>query len=263
MYDFRDLRRVRAPAMSSRPVDAVCIDNHWLDDEISSFHTLSVEGRESFKRVVNAQETSEDGSLYLSSRIPSKTLKVNFYWISDSIKEYNRDIKKLKSMVYQPQLKIRFLDEQNYYYVGTVEELEFEISALNSKGSLTINCSDPFKYSDVKNVESLSNDFIVDDSDLIYSVKPKKITIVPNTNGSNIEVNNITTNKKLMANVAFSASKEIVFDFDNLNFLVDKVSHLMDIDLASNFDDFLIKNGDRITTNIAGSHNLEYEVKQL
>ena len=66
-----------------------------------------------------------------------------------------------------------------------------------------------------------------------------------------------------MATLSFPSGKNIVFDFDNLDFSVDNVSHLIDLDLASNFDDFLIKDGDQIKINVAGTHQLEYEVKQL
>lgn len=263
MYKFRDLRKIRAPSMGSRPIDAVCINGHWLDDEINCFRTLNVEGRESFKRSINAQEMVGDGSLYLSSRIPSKTLKVNFYWHTNTIEEYNRDVKKLKVILYQQQIKIRFLDEQDYFYIGTVEELSFEENGLTTKGSLTINCSDPFKYSDEKQIDTYNGQFTINDKDLIYEVKPKRLIIIPNSDGSSIEISNNTTGKKLMANVSYSSQKEIVFNFDSLDFLVDKISHLMDLDLASNFDDFLIKNGDEIQTNVSGEHQIEYEVKQL
>ena len=263
MYKFRDLRKIRAPSMGSRPIDAVCINGHWLDDEINCFKTLNVEGRESFKRSINAQEMVGDGNLYLSSRIPSKTLKVNFYWHTNTIEEYNRDVKKLKVILYQQQIKIRFLDEQDYFYIGTVEELNFEENGLTTKGSLTINCSDPFKYSDEKQIDTYNNQFTISDADLIYPTKPKRITIIPNTDGSNVEITNKTTGKKLMANIGYSKGKKIEVDFLDLDFLVDHVSHLIDIDLASNFDDFLIENGDQIEVNVNGSKTLEYEVKQL
>lgn len=263
MYKFRDLRRVRGPSRDSRPDEAICLDGHWLDDEIQSFETLSVEGRSNYKRSINAQEVSGDGSIFLSSRIPAKQLKVNFYWKTNSIKNYNADLKRLKSILYKPQIKIRFLDEQKFYYVGTVEELSFDKVTLTSKGTITINCSNPFKFSDSKEIESLKNEFTISDADLIYPTKPKRITIIPNTDGSNVEITNKTTGKKLMANIGYSKGKKIEVDFLDLDFLVDHVSHLIDIDLASNFDDFLIENGDQIEVNVNGSKTLEYEVKQL
>lgn len=263
MYKFRDLRRMRGPSEGTRPIEAICFNGHWLDDEIQSFETLSVEGRNDFKRSINAQESSEDGSMYLSSRIPAKQLKVNFYWKTQNIEAYNDGLKKLKFILYQPEVKIKFLDEKEFYYVGTVEDFALESPTLTTKGTITINCSNPYKFSNIKEIESFNNQFTINDKDLVYPNKPKKITIIPNVDGSNVEIDNLTTGKKLMATLAFSKNKKIVFDFDNLDFSVDYVSHLINLDLASNFDDFLIKNGDQITVNINGSKTLEYEVKQL
>lgn len=263
MYKFQDLRRVRGPSKGSRPIEAINFDGHWLDDEFSCFDTLSAEGRSSFKRSINSQELSSDGSMYLSSRIPAKELKVNFFWHTKSIDEYNQKLKQLKRILYKPQVKIRFLDEQNFFYVGTVTDLELEKVTLRSKGTITIMCNQPFKFSDAKTIESLNSDITISDKDLIYPVKPKRITIIPNTDGSNIEIANKTTGKKLMANIGYSKGKKIEVDFLDLDFLVDHVSHLIDIDLASNFDDFLIENGDQIEVNVNGSKTLEYEVKQL
>ena len=263
MYKFQDLRRVRGPSKGSRPIEAINFDGHWLDDEFSCFDTLSAEGRSSFKRSINSQELSSDGSMYLSSRIPAKELKVNFFWHTKSIDEYNQKLKQLKRILYKPQVKIRFLDEQNFFYVGTVTDLELEKVTLRSKGTITIMCNQPFKFSDAKTIESLNSDITISDKDLIYPVKPKKITIIPSEDGSDIEIVNKKTGKKLMANIGYSKGKKIEVDFLDLDFLVDHVSHLIDIDLASNFDDFLIENGDQIEVNVNGSKTLEYEVKQL
>lgn len=263
MYKFQDLRRVRGPSKDSRPIEAVNFDGHWLDDELSCFDTLSAEGRSSFKRSISTQELASDGSMYMSSRLPEKELKINFFWHTKSIDEYNQKLQQLKRILYKPQCKVRFLDEQNFFYVGTVTELELEKVTLRSKGTITIMCNQPFKFSDAKTIESLNSDITISDKDLIYPVKPKKITIIPNKDGSDVEIINKTTGKKLMATISYSNGKEIVFDFDSLDFKVDKVSHLMDIDLSSNFDDFYIEDGDKITTNVSGSCKIEYEVKQL
>lgn len=263
MYKFRDMRRVRAPSEGTRPIEAICFNGHWLDDEIGAFETLNVEGRNDFKRVINAQELSEDGSMYLSSRVPAKQLKVNFYWNTDKIEAYNAEMKKLKFILHQPEVEVKFLDEADFHYIGTVEELSLEEPTLTTKGSITIACSNPYKLSDGKEIESFDSQFTVNDKELIYPNKPKKITITPSADGANVEVDNLTTGKKLMATLAFSKNQKIVFDFDKLDFSVDNVSHLIDLDLASNFDDFLIKDGDQIKTSVAGTCQLEYEAKQF
>ncbi len=263
MYKFRDMRRVRAPSEGTRPIEAICFNGHWLDDEIGAFETLNVEGRNDFKRVINAQELSKDGSMYLSSRVPAKQLKVNFYWNTDKIEAYNAGMKKLKFILYQPEVEVKFLDEAGFHYIGTVEELALEEPTLITKGSITIACSNPYKFSDGKEIESFDSQFTINDKDLTYSNKPKKITIIPNADGANVEVDNLTTGKKLMATLSFTKGQKIVFDFDELDFSVDHVSHLIDLDLASNFDDFLIKDGDQIKTSVAGTCQLEYEAKQL
>ena len=262
-YHFRDLNRVRAPSKGTRPVDAICFDGHWLDDEVEAFSTIIVEGRENFKRTINAQETSKDGSIYLTSRIPSKSLKITFNWKCDSIDDHNKQVQKLKMLLNKPEAEIKFEDEPTFHYIGTVEEINFEKALLTTKGTITIDCSNPFKFSDLKTISGKEKKFTISDGELLYETKPKQLKIIPSANGSKIEITNETNGKKLMANIAYSAGNEIIFDFDNLDFLVNKASHLMDIDLASNFDDFYIKDKDAISITVDGTYSLTYEVKQL
>lgn len=51
---------------------------HCLDSSVDGFTTLSVSGRGGFTRAVTATDLASDGAKYLSSRIESKKLTVNF-----------------------------------------------------------------------------------------------------------------------------------------------------------------------------------------
>lgn len=57
---------------------AFSYDGQCIDTAIAGFATLAVSGRGNFTTAVNSTDLASDGAKYLSSRIESKKLTVNF-----------------------------------------------------------------------------------------------------------------------------------------------------------------------------------------
>lgn len=70
---------------------------HCLDSSVDGFTTLSVSGRGGFTRAVTATDLASDGAKYLSSRIESKKLTVNFFLQASSLSDLADKTGKLKS----------------------------------------------------------------------------------------------------------------------------------------------------------------------
>ena len=227
------------------------------------FRTLTVKGRHDFSRDINAPEMPNDGNLYLDSRIEYRSLKIEFHLRAASVAEFNSAVAKLQQILYQPQVQVRFADQPGYYFIGTAS-LSFDEPTINTKGTITITCSDPYRYSDAQTISGNGlMDVVIGNSQLTYPVKPKKFQCIAANSGSSVELYNQSAGKKFIAHIAYSAGDTIVINFADLDFQINHVSHLMDIDLSSNMEDFFIQNGNRLTCNVNGSYSLEYEVKQL
>lgn len=263
MYQFRDLELARSPTVETRPADAVSYDGHWLDDEILEFKTISVSGRDDFTRSINSVELSLDGAQYLSSRFTDKKIEVKFWLNCNNAGQYENAISKIKRILYPPEKKIKFNDEQSYYYIGTVDSFSLDNPLYDTTGKISFTVSNPYKLSETRKIEGTGTTITVSDSELQYPNLPSILKFIPTAGGANISINNVKQHKSISAKVAYSSGNEIIFDFKKLEFYVNKVSHLMDIDLSSNIGDFYIADGDTVITNITGRYELDYEVKRL
>ena len=263
MYQFRDLELARSPTVETRPADAVNYDGHWLDDEILEFKTISVSGRDDFTRSINSVELSLDGAQYLSSRFTDKKIEVKFWLNCNNAGQYENAISKIKRILYPPEKKIKFNDEQSYYYIGTVDSFSLDNPLYDTTGKISFTVSNPYKLSETRKIEGTGTTITIHDNELQYPNLPSTLKFIPTAGGANISINNAKQHKSISAKVAYSSGNEIVFDLKKLEFYINKVSHLMDIDLSSNIGDFYIADGDTITTNITGKYELDYEVKRL
>ncbi|MDE6554594.1 MAG: phage tail family protein, partial [Lactobacillus sp.] len=141
MYKFRDLELARSPTVETRPADALNYDGHWLDDEIAEFKTLTVSSRDDFSRSINTVELSSDGSQYLGSRFTDKKLEVKFFLDCDNATQYENAVSKIKQILYPSEKKIKFNDEQNYYYIGTVDSFVLDNPLYSTTGKISFTVS--------------------------------------------------------------------------------------------------------------------------
>lgn len=261
MYDFYDLKPRNEPVQQVLPTDAINYNGHWLDSEINGFRTLTVSGRESLSRQLNSPDSSGDGSIYLSSRLDSRKIEVEFELNTKTVTEFNLATTKLAAILYEPNVKILFNDDKNFHYVGSVTSYELDKPLLITKGKIEIECPDPFKYSEVRTLQLQSNVATVVDKDIIYPQLPKTIEFVPSANISSFWASCMS--KKITLNETVAAGVKILLDFENLQVKVNDVSRLMSLDLNSNFSDFRIINGAVINFSNPGSYKIKYEVKRL
>lgn len=260
MYDFYDLKPRNEPVQQVLPTDAICYNGHWLDTEINGFKTLTVAGRESLSRQINAPDSSGDGAIYLNSKLESRKIEIEFELKTTTTDEFNSSTERLKAILSVPNVKVVFNDDKSFHYVGSVVSLELEKPLLITKGKMEIECPDPYKYSDVKTLQIANQYGPINDTDIMYPQKPKTIEIICN-DLTNVSVS--CMGKKITLNESVSKGSKVVFDFDNLQVKVNEVSRLMSLDLSSNFSDFTIMNGAPISFPSSSSRKITYEVKRL
>ena len=263
MYDFKDMLPRAEPSGDSLPLEALCYAGKWLDREIPEFETLVVEGRGGFERDINAPDrVGNDGSLYLTSRIKSRKISVTFRLQCATIEQYNKAVEKLNQLTYAANVEVKFADDPNYHYIGTVENITFDKPLLSTVGKIEINCSDPYKYSTPKTIVATSTPVTIIDNDLSYPQTPKIIEFTPNEAIPYFEMRT-SAGKVFRFNETIPAGKEFDIDFETLRVKIGTSPRLMGIQLSSNFSDFYIQNGTTININASGKFKLIYEVKRL
>lgn len=261
MYGFTNMDINPSINSPTRPVEAINYGSHWLDDEITGFTTLVVSGRHTFSRKVNDVDLTGDGNMYLSSKLESRKLEVKFMIETDSITEYNRQMEQLNIILSNPHQRLFFADYPEAVYVGTVTEIKMNNDTLNDTGTIEIECSDPFAYSNEQTASFTGTSYKIPSMGLNYVQTPDTILFSPNADISSLIITN--DDKKIEINQGITANSKVVINFNNLDVVINEVSALMNVTLDSNLGDFYIKDGDTINFSAGGNIEIKYRVKKL
>lgn len=126
------------------------IDGQYIDDLITGFRTLGVDGREELDLdVVSSEIDTSDGGRYMWRRIKSRTLKVHFYLSDDTAAGFSAKLDALKNKLHSiKESQIIFSDDAGVYFTGTFRKLTLAYKGSEvTRGTIEILCADPFKYS--------------------------------------------------------------------------------------------------------------------
>ena len=132
------------------PVQAMYVNGGYLEELISGYRTLRVDGREPLALDLDKIEiTTRDGAKYKRRRIDSRTITIHFSLTADSPAGFASKFNQLKSYLYQIEnSQIIFDDEADKYFVGTYKSVKVDYPGRSaSVGEIVIECADPFKYS--------------------------------------------------------------------------------------------------------------------
>ena len=233
---------------------------HCLDSSVDGFTTLSVSGRGGFTRAVTATDLASDGAKYLSSRIESKKLTVNFFLQASSLSDLSDKTGKLKKLLSVRNTEVSFADD-GYRYTGTVTSLTFDDTTLHPTGTIEITLSDPYCYSAEKTITGTGTSVNLSEyDDTGFANLPAAIEFTP---AEGISTFQVTSNqgKHFLLNQSVSAGKKIVIK--TLTCTVNGATVLSSVSLNSNFADFNIDHNTKLTFNASGGYVIRFEVKKL
>lgn len=132
--------------------EAVSIDGIFIENKVEGYRTLSVSGRESLEYAITDKDRplEMDGMECYGKRQLSRTLTVRYKLTATTAYEFMTRYRKLKDFLRGESRVIRFADEPNAHYVGTLQSLDSpEPGCLNVVSEMTFYCSDPYLVSDV------------------------------------------------------------------------------------------------------------------
>lgn len=132
--------------------EAVSLDSVLIENEVPGYHTINVSGRESLEYDISdeARPIGFDGMEYYGKRQGGRTLTVRFALSAPTAAEFIARFRKLKAFCRGENREIRFADEPNAHYVGTLQAIEEpDPGILNIIGEMQFYCADPYLISDV------------------------------------------------------------------------------------------------------------------
>ena len=132
--------------------EAVSLDGEYIENHVSGYHTINVSGRESLEYLITDEErpVGMDGMEYYGKRQGGRTLTVRFALTAPTAAEFMVRFRKLKNFCRGENRTIRFADEPNAHYTGTLEAIEPpDEGQLNIMGEMRFYCADPYLVSDL------------------------------------------------------------------------------------------------------------------
>ena len=156
MYSFKDTTEHGA-ATPSLLAEAVSINGEYIENKISGYRTLAVSGRESLEYDVTdeSRPIGIDGMEYYGKRQPDRRIIIKFSLQADTAVAFMVRYRKLKDFCQGENRELRFADEPNAHYVGTLVSVdEPDAGQLSVVGHMEFYCSNPYLISDVLNSEA-------------------------------------------------------------------------------------------------------------
>lgn len=267
MYRFRNIDEHSYPIESK--VQTI-IDGVNLDEKINGFMTLAVYGRELVGRNIETAEfrkvqtgtgmrtyankvasASSYENRFISSSIASREFTVKFALRAENDYDYVKKFEILNYYLDKEDVKIKFTDDLNYYYWGTVTKVENpQINNLQAICSFNIEVSNPFKFKvDAEKIE-FEKTFKFKKK-TIYPVKIENVNIKLKESGQKLIFKNITDGREIIFDKDFRTG-----DVVNIDFLTWEITGKGNenfykyLDIHSKLEEFTIADGDTVQTNL-------------
>lgn len=150
MYEFIDVTEVSESSIL--PSEALQINGEYIENLISGYRTLHVEGREALSPDVITYTTGvRDGSAIKSKRFPERIITVTYQLIAADNAAFREAYNQLGGILNVENAELIFNDEQDKFFVGTPCIIGSVKPGVNAVvGEFEIVCADPFKYSVVE-----------------------------------------------------------------------------------------------------------------
>lgn len=140
------------------PVEAVKINGSYLEDLIPGYMTIKTSGREALEADVEwYNSTGADGNNILRTRMPARTITVEFFIQGTDLTDMRSKLRELNKLLDIREASFIFNDEADCFYKGkpTIGN-DFADYKNACSGSWSILCEDPYKYANTETVVPLS-----------------------------------------------------------------------------------------------------------
>lgn len=266
-YEFHDLNVNTRGEPNWLPPEAMYIVRHGvgtpLEDLIQGYQTLTVTGRELAAYKLNTSEVEGvDGSMYLDATHPEREIEVTYQLVEKDDESFRAAYQLMNQYLSEKQFSFYFYDDDLYQWTGTVTEAETPAAGSNRvKSTFKITCSDPFKR--LRNPVTYSGaDTLTIAEPAYYPTVPDRMEVTLKAASKALTITN--SRQTITLSGDFKAGDKVAFMFGNdATITLNGEPAINLLDLTSDFDNFAVKQDDKVTATPASALSLELRRKEL
>ena len=192
---------------------ALTFDGYLLDEEIESYMTVNVEGRQLLSPILDTVSVpGRNGDVILGGTYPPRDITVHFM-ISDYRNAYFLEkIRRLNEILYtDKEVEFKFNDEDGYRIgrLSSTEDPDYDSNL--GFGRFTIHCADPFMYGHLRKTNSKIDELKLKK----YPVNIEEIKITASATNK-LVVTNKYKETKIILNGDFKAGDEVIITKDKI-----------------------------------------------
>lgn len=230
------------------PSECLILKGQAIEDIIEGYRTLSVSGRELVpKKVRGVSSEGMNGQLFLGSNYEPRPITIKYQLTTKNNEDFRKSYEKLNFILSENEMEIKFLDDLEHSFFGTLSDVGGVPEGTNSVVStFTLLCSDPFKYQTASVASGSSAKIIFEDS---FNNLPNRIIVTPKQNLSTITLET-NGNRIRLSNGDFKVNNKIIFDFFEEHIYSGEnpeIDFMRNLDLSSKWEDFYLKSGVPVT----------------
>lgn len=238
---------------------ALTFDGHLLDEEIESFMTVNVEGRQLLSPILDTVSVpGRNGDVILGGTYPPREITVHFM-ISDYRNAYFLEkIRRLNEILYtDKEVEFKFNDEDGYRIgrLSSIEDPDYDSNL--GFGKFTIHCADPFLYGHLRKTQSKIDELKLKK----YPVKIEEIKIL-SAETKKLVITNKNKGTKIILNGNLKAGDEVIITKDKIT--VNGQNRMVWLDFVnSDYQNFELYSEDEIVVSPSTKFEIFYRERAI
>lgn len=238
---------------------ALTFDGHLLDEEIESFMTVNVEGRQLLSPILDTVSVpGRNGDVILGGTYPPREITVHFM-ISDYRNAYFLEkIRRLNEILYtDKEVEFKFNDEDGYRIgrLSNTEDPDYDSNL--GFGKFTIHCADPFLYGHLRKTQSKIDELKLKK----YPVKIEEIKIL-SAETKKLVITNKNKGTKIILNGNLKAGDEVIITKDKITVNGQNRMYWLDF-VNSDYQNFELYSEDEIIVSPNSNFEIFYRERSI
>lgn len=273
-YKFIDTNEANLKSFAS--IQTI-INGFNLDTELDGYRTLNVSGRSVFgrdietlkfsaRRSAGSKSTRNNSSKtgnnkFFSSDIQSVVIEVEFLLEAKTNELFRELLSKFTTILHQEEAKWTWTDDSEFYYTGTITEIESFKEDKNSViSTFKILCVDPMKTS-IKTYALKGNGKEIEMPDFKEEIDILEMKFVLNSDSNKFTFENMNGNGKTIFSYLFKSNNRINILLEEQKCLLNGRNLMPAMDLMSDFEDFFVNPKDTILLSSACDYEIKYKLR--
>ncbi len=273
-YKFIDTNEANLKSFAS--IQTI-INGFNLDTELDGYRTLNVSGRSVFgrdietlkfsaRRSAGSKSTRNNSSKtgnnkFFSSDIQSVVIEVEFLLEAKTNELFRELLSKFTTILHQEEAKWTWTDDSEFYYTGTITEIESFKEDKNSViSTFKILCVDPMKTS-IKTYALKGNGKEIEMPDGKDEIDILEMKYILKDDINKFTYENMNGNGKTIFSYLFKAGNTIDILLKEQKALLNSRNLMPAMDLMSDFENFFVNPKEKILLSNACDYEIKYKLR--